>query len=134
MAGNKLFSLSDTGALTVGPATENDDQTAEPAPKSVTPTGIDIGNEILEPRKILSARSGLFGTVIETANFLCAISETGIEQIADRPVSWRVFPRAKNYLNHLHVVKNDHLCIRAYFPYGLDRDSDQFGIGVAEVI
>jgi len=84
---------------------------------------------------ILAARSGSFGAVIETSSNLITVTERGCRTLANRPVSWRVFPRAKNYLNHLHVVEDDQLIIHAFLAFeGANGDqSDRFGISIDDV-
>jgi len=120
MAGRKLFSL-----LKNGEVIEKD---------------INVLQDIKTPSfklqissRVLAVRSALFGAVIEMGDNLLSLTENGVDSISHRPVSWRVFPRAKNYLNHLHIVENDYLAIRAYFVSDED-DSDNYGISLNEVI
>lgn len=79
------------------------------------------------------ARSGMFSTVVETDTQLLSVTQSGVGVIAEKPVSWRAFPRAKSYVNHLHVTFNDHLSINAYLNCGLDKKSDKFGFDISEV-
>jgi hypothetical protein len=95
---------------------------------------IGMGDRFSNTGKVLTARSGLFGTVIEIGDELCAVTEEGTETVSNRPVGWRVFPRAKSYLNHLHIVEKDQLSIRAYFPSAMPDHSDRFGISIEEVL
>jgi len=127
VAGRKLFSVLPDGLLVV----------------QHVALGSDAGdfNEITASRtlhdsavanKIISGRSGWFGTVIETSDGLYSITEDLTECLATRPVAWRVFPRAKSYVNHLHIVESDHLCIRAYIGVSANTTIDQFGVSVDE--
>ncbi|MEH2093918.1 hypothetical protein [Nostoc sp.] len=122
MSGSKLFSLSSDGKLVTRNVdllnANNSNQTEIKLPIS---------------SNILSVRSGLFGAVIEIGDNLFSLTENGVDVISHRPVSWRVFPRAKNYLNHLHIIENDCLIIRAYFVNSSD-DSDSYGISFDDVI
>ena len=123
MSGSKLFSLLSDGKLVTGNVdllnTNNSTQAETKLPMS---------------SNILSIRSGLFGAVIEIGDDLFSLTESGLSDIiSHRPVSWRVFPRAKNYLNHLHIIENDCLIIRAYFVNS-SNDSDIYGISFDEVI
>jgi len=93
-----------------------------------------MGDRFSNTANVLAARTGLFGTVIEIGDELCAVTEDGTETVCTRPVSWRVFPRAKSYLNHLHVVEKDQLCIRAYFPSAILDRTDRFGISIEDVL
>ena len=123
MSGSKLFSLLTDGKLVIGNVdllnTNNSTQAEIKLPMS---------------SNILSVRSGQFGAVIEIGDDLFSLTESGLSDvISHRPVSWRVFPRAKNYLNHLHIIENDYLIIRAYFVNSSD-DSDSYGISFDDVI
>ena len=123
MAGRKLFSLLNNGEV-IG--------------KDINVLqGIKTRNTTLLPLPtsscVLAVRSGLFGAVIEIGDNLFSLTESGVDSISHRPVSWRVFPRAKNYLNHLHIVENDYLAICAYLVSSED-DSDNYGISFNEVI
>lgn len=134
VAGNKLFSLLNTGELSV----ERANMSANSDPTDAVADDMDIeigmGDRFSNTGNVLAARSGLFGTVIEVGDELCAVTENGTETVSNRPVSWRVFPRAKSYLNHLHVVEKDQLSIRAYFPSTVPDHSDRFGISIEDVL
>jgi hypothetical protein len=134
VAGNKLFSLLNTGELSVEQANTSANSDATVSLSDDTDIEIGMGNRFSQAGKVLAARSGLFGTVIEIGDELCAVTEDGTETVSIRPVSWRVFPRAKSYLNHLHVVERDQLSIRAYFPSAISDHTDRFGISIKEVL
>lgn len=134
VAGGKLFSLLSNGQLSVQQMSGD----AEPAEAGNIGNDMDIeigmGNWFSNTKHVLAARSGLFGTVIEIGDDLCVVTESGTESVSTRPVSWRVFPRAKSYLNHLHIIEKDHLSIRAYFTSEMPNQSDRFGISIADVL
>jgi len=134
VAGSKLFSLLNTGELSVERA--NRSKNSDSVGSAVDDTDIEIGmgDRFSGAGKVLAARSGLFGTAIEIGDELCAVSEDGTEIVATRPVSWRVFPRAKSYLNHLHIVEKDQLSIRAYYPSAVPDHSDRLGISIEEAL
>ena len=58
---------------------------------------------------ILKARTAAFGTVLETDDELFSFIGNDIIPLGKEPVSWRVFPRAKNYANQLHIVQDEHI-------------------------
>lgn len=134
VAGNRLFSLLSNGELSVErmEAISQSEQTNNT--HLHTDIVIDMGDRFSNSAKVLAARSGLFGTVIEVGDELCSVTENGTEIVSTRPVSWRVFPRARNYLNHLHIVESDHLSIRAYFTSATPGESNRFGISIEEVL
>ena len=123
MAGRKLFSILSNGEVTVRDI-------------NLLQDAVDSNTSLLEVQNfshVLSARSGMFGAVIEIGNNLLSLTNSGVDLISERPVSWRVFPRAKNYLNHLHIVENEYLNILAYFVRN-ENDSDDYGISFDDVI
>lgn len=129
VAGDKLFSIIDRGALVVQEI--NSVIASEERSGGGEFTAIrDLTSGEIE-RKIISGRSGSFGTIIETADSLYSVTEDSIQCLSNRPVNWRVFPRARNYINHLHVVEADHLCIRSYVRGG-ETANNKFGITVSE--
>lgn len=134
VAGSKLFSLLNTGELSVERA--NISTNSDPTNNVVDDIDIEIGmgDRFSNAGKVLAARSALFGTVIEIGDELCTVTEDGTETVSTRPVSWRVFPRAKSYLNHLHIVEKDQLSIRAYFPSAMPDHPDRFGISIEDVL
>jgi hypothetical protein len=134
VAGGKIFQLYENGYLLV--------QDAEQSDTNIQGNQLDFSSHNLNNQhsgvgidhRILSARTSLFGTVIEIGDFLYSVTEDGIEQISHRPVSWRLFPRAKSYLNQLHIVENDSLIIRAYSPPADQSIVNRFGITSDEAI
>ncbi len=134
VAGNKLFSLLSTGELSVEQT--NEATGSEQAERTVNDMDVEIGmgGRFSNTENVLAARSSLFGTVIEIGDELCTVSEDGIETVSTRPVSWRVFSRARNYLNHLHIIENDQLFIRAYLPSAIPGQTNRFGISIEDVL
>jgi hypothetical protein len=90
VAGSKLFSLLNTGELSVERV--NRYANSNPADNVADDMDIEIGmgDRFSNTGKVLAARSGLFGTVIEIGDELCAVTEHGTETVSTRPVSWRV--------------------------------------------
>lgn len=56
---------------------------------------------------ILKAKSSAFGAILETDNELFLMRDDKPKKVYGEPVNWRVFPRAKFYANHLHIITND---------------------------
>jgi hypothetical protein len=129
LGGSKLFSLLDSGTIVVSKE-ENDGLSID---NRTDQDILNIDKELVKTRDVLSARTGVFGTVIETNSQLIYVNDSGAEVMASRPVSWRVFPRAKNYANHLHVAMNDHLSISAYFGYDSGKSDNKFGFNADEI-
>lgn len=128
LGGTKVFSLLDSGVVVIKDNEENDVDDARSKLEVLS-----IEQEISGLDYVLSARAGTFGTVVETDAQLLSVTQLGVEVIAERPVSWRVFPRAKSYANHLHVTFNDHLSINAYLNCGPNKTGDKFGFDISEV-
>lgn len=79
---------------------------------------------------IVSADSAHFGYVLETEDGLLILSSS-LERfwLEGEPVNWRVFPDSKDYVNHLHVIYDDHLSILSFnHDYFIDQDSKRVGI------
>ena len=79
---------------------------------------------------IVNADSAYFGYVIETAEGLLALSSS-LENfwLDGEPVNWRVFPDSKDYVNHLHVIYDDHFCVFSFnHDYFIDQNAKKVGI------
>lgn len=62
-----------------------------------------------------------FGLVLETDDSLHVVASDGTSNSAPEPVNWRCFTRSTRYANHLHVVSDEHLTVRAFtHDYFLD--------------
>jgi hypothetical protein len=136
IAGRKLFSFLSDGELSVEhmPTVSDSENSTRNLGTEETFSSVKTGFKI--DSSILAARSGSFGSVIETKNDLIIITESDCQVLANRPVGWRVFPRAKNYLNHLHVIENSQLIIHAFFDFesgSANGRSDRFGISIDDV-
>ena len=94
IAGDKLYSLKRDGSIKAINL-KNDNSEFE--------------SEVFFDKKLLRARTAAFGTVLETDDELIGLIGNEKIQLADEPVSWRVFPRAKNYANQLHVIQDDRI-------------------------
>jgi hypothetical protein len=118
IAGDKLYSLKHDGGIKVINL-KNDNSEFE--------------FESTIDKKLLRARTAAFGTVLETNDELIGLIGNEKIHLANEPVSWRVFPRAKNYANQLHVIQDDRLEITiiestADNNYGFDTEKiDQQG-------
>ncbi|CAE6804095.1 hypothetical protein [Paraburkholderia nemoris] len=135
IAGSKLFSFLSNGELSVERMPISDEDANSQEISDVEGKFLNLKTGFKMESSILAARSGSFGAVIETSSNLITVTERGCQILANRPVSWRVFPRARNYLNHLHVVEDDQLIIHAFLAFeGANGDqSDRFGISTDDV-
>lgn len=81
-------------------------------------------------QSIVAARVAPFGCVIEYDAFLLIVPSVGEPfRLDGEPVRWRVFPRSKHYLNHLHVIYEDHVRIVAFtHDYFVDQKTKLAGI------
>ncbi|NOI83064.1 hypothetical protein F0237_20575 [Vibrio tubiashii] len=66
--------------------------------------------------KVIKAKSSSFGAVLETDESLYVIRSDEPQRVYGEPVNWRVFPRAKFYSNHLHIITDDNIEIRIISP------------------
>lgn len=65
--------------------------------------------------QIVGAGSSYFGNVLEfTKGVLVLRSDGNVTIIPDEVIRWRVYPRSKNYLNHLHLLYDDRLEIYSF--------------------
>ena len=118
IAGDKLYSLTHDGGIKVINL-KNDNSEFE--------------SDMFFDNKLLRARTAAFGTVVETNDELIGLIGNEKIHLSDEPVSWRVFPRAKNYANQLHVTQDDRIEIIIIEStddnnYGFDTEKiDQLG-------
>ena len=80
-----------------------------------------------------TVRSGIFGSLIENGKQLSIISEEGLGDIASEPGRWRVFPRAKNYANQVHIAEELQLRILAFDPPQTQSSADRFGFSIESI-
>ncbi|WP_052879915.1 hypothetical protein [Vibrio coralliirubri] len=62
--------------------------------------------------KVIKVKSSSFGAILETDDSLYILRSEEPQKVYGEPVNWRVFPRAKFYSNHLHIISDDHIEIR----------------------
>lgn len=86
-------------------------------------------NDINEAN-IVSAGVAQFGTIIEDLNGLTILQSDGNEyRINGDVIRWRVYPRSRRYMNHLHVILNDRIEIYSFNQdYFIDQKTKIFGI------
>lgn len=73
---------------------------------------VNLPNNIGRP---ISAGSTYFGIVLEFTNGVIVLRSDGfITTILDEVIRWRVYPRSKNYLNHLHLIYDDRLEVYSF--------------------
>jgi len=79
---------------------------------------------------IIEARVCLFGTVVECENSLIVLLSNGdVFKIEEPVVQWRIYPRSRNYENHLHVIFDDRLEIYSFnHDYFVDQYKKKFGL------
>jgi hypothetical protein len=85
--------------------------------------------------EIVAARAAPFGSVIEKDDSLLILLSTGQRlDLKGEPTNWRVFPRSKNYVNHLHVIYSDRLEIWAFtHDYFVNQGEKLSGIGAGSL-
>jgi len=82
---------------------------------------------------LIKLRTSGCGTVIESnSGELFITSGKEIEKISDDFVTWRVYPRAKNHANHLHIINDQNINIKIYnkkksiFNTFLSKENDNY--------
>jgi len=78
-----------------------------------------------------SARSGSFGCVVDLYDRIVLMNDNGIRELGRDLTKWKVFPRAKNYVNHLHMIEDDCLNIKIFARR--DMISRKFGISPSNI-
>lgn len=111
IAGDKIYSIKNDNSLNID------------SNESTIIRKMNLGS------KLLRARTAAFGTIIETDDTLIALIGDDQINMASDPVSWRVFPRAKNYANQLHVIKDEHISITVIES----RDNNDFGFDTEKI-
>lgn len=66
----------------------------------------ELNSVKLPEGQILATRTASFGTVVQSADSLFFFNDRKMHNLSDNLVAWRVFPRARNYANHLHIVRD----------------------------
>lgn len=63
----------------------------------------------------ISVGTTYFGVILEFTNGILVLRSDGYTTvIPEEVIRWRVYPRSKNYLNHLHLIFNDRLEIYSF--------------------
>ncbi|MBN7855308.1 hypothetical protein J0M38_16355, partial [Providencia rettgeri] len=66
-------------------------------------------------QSLIKLRTSGCGTVMESnIGELFITSGNGVDRISDDFVSWRVYPRAKNHANHLHIINDENINIKIF--------------------
>jgi len=125
MAGERLLGINRQGKIYTHIETSSPDSQIQHKERYISR---------LTQERFLAVRAGSFGTVIEYENELVIYNESGEQSVAERPVNWRVFPRSKNYINHLHVVENDLLKIYAFDINQSNHHVDYYAIDINNII
>lgn len=90
---------------------------------------LNFRKDVKIKNNILRVRTAAFGTIIETDDALVALVGDEEINIANNPVSWRVFPRAKNYANQLHIINDNHISITIV----ASRENNVFGFDTEKI-
>ena len=71
-----------------------------------------------------------FGNIIECENALIVIQSDNDSFTIEEPITrWRVYPRSKNYENHLHVILDDRIEIYSFcHDYFINQNEKEIGI------
>lgn len=118
IAGDKVYSLNYDGGIKV---------------VNIKNDSYEFESKVVIDNKLLRARTAAFGTILETNDELIGLIGNEKIHLAGESVSWRVFPRAKNYANQLHIIQDNRLEIIIIESidgnnYGFDTEKiDQFG-------
>jgi hypothetical protein len=98
--------------------------------------GTTVPDGMLKPidgGQVLASRTASFGTVIEFDEHLKILASTGLYTVDDSFVTWRVFPRSKNYTNQLHIVKDESIVIRIVEASNVEQSEDGFGFSIESI-
>ncbi|EGR3271882.1 hypothetical protein DLI01_07935, partial [Vibrio parahaemolyticus] len=79
--------------------------------------------------KVIKVKSSSFGAILETEDSLYIVRDEEPQKVYGEPVNWRVFPRAKFYSNHLHIISDNHIEIRIISS----SDNDTLGFNPDEI-
>lgn len=91
-----------------------------------------IGNTNLHAwkGKVINGGTAYFGNVVECENALVVMLSDGRTHTIPGPITrWRVYPRSRNYENHLHVILDDRIEIYSFNQdYFLNQGEKALGI------
>ncbi|MEH6577394.1 MAG: hypothetical protein V7731_10015 [Amphritea sp.] len=113
-AGNKIFKV-----------TENKKLYLHELNKPQEYEEVELGAE-LSTLQYFRAQSSPFGTIMEIGDNLKFFTGSEYKTIDDEVVNWRLFPKSTNYLNHLHVIKDDFLSV-SLFDMPSQAQENKFG-------
>ncbi len=85
---------------------------------------------VLNDEEIISADVAQFGTIIEHNKGLTILQSDGEKYRINGDITrWRVYPRSKRYMNHLHVILNDRIEIYSFnHDYFVEQNTKIYGI------
>jgi hypothetical protein len=91
-----------------------------------------IGNTNLHEwkGKVINGGTAYFGNIVECENALVVMLSDGSSYTIPGPITrWRVYPRSRNYENHLHVILDDRIEIFSFNQdYFLNQKEKGLGI------
>lgn len=76
-------------------------------------------------------RSASFGCIVDVYDKIFLLNDFGFQEMAEGLTKWKVFPRAKNYVNHLHMIGDDSLNVKIFARR--DMISRKYGISPSNV-
>lgn len=84
--------------------------------------------------RIVNGGTTYFGNIVECENALVIItSDQQVITIEGEITRWRVYPRSRNYENHLHVILDDRIEIYSFNQdYFVNQDAKEIGIKFSE--
>lgn len=79
---------------------------------------------------VIGGTTTYFGNIIECENALIVIQSDDNFFTIEEPITrWRVYPRSKNYENHLHVILDDRIEIYSFcHDYFINQNEKKIGI------
>jgi hypothetical protein len=92
-------------------------------------------NEVEISGDLVNSGSCYFGNIIETTTGLFILLSNGQKYCINEEITrWRIYPRSKNYENHLHVILDDRIEIYSFNQdYFLENENEKvFGIEFKE--
>lgn len=122
--GDRLFNMNENNIKRSVISKEEGDEEF-----NVKEVDIKSGNYSLD--NFDSARSGSFGCVVDLYDRIVLINDSGIRELGRGLTKWKVFPRAKNYANHLHMIEDAFLNIKIFARR--DMISRKFGISPSNI-
>ena len=122
--GNRLFNMNESNVRRSVISQEEGDE-------KFKVKEVKIKSEYYSFDNFDSARSGSFGCVVDLYDRLILMNDYEIRELGRDLTKWKVFPRAKNYVNHLHMIEDDCLNIKIFARR--DMISRKFGISPSNI-